>query len=108
MRRLTAVGLSDWLHVLRPSPARLERAFEDARAIEVDEIRVALVDERTFLVGCVHLLDVESGHFRPPDSVVGSVAIHSQRDRNVNRDTHEGGASTHLSSRSNSPREARS
>ena len=37
-------------------------------------ISVALIDERTFLVGCVHFLDVESGHFRPPGSVVGSVA----------------------------------
>src|SRR6266852_9896546 len=83
--RLGAVGLSDWLHVLRPSPARLERAFEDGCAIEIDEISVALIDELTFLVGCVHLLDVESGHFRPPGSVVGSVAIHSQRYRNVNR-----------------------
>src|SRR5712691_11445209 len=108
MRRLTAVGLRDWLHVLRPSPARLKRAFEDGCAIEIDEISVALIDERTFLVGCVHFLDVEPGHFRPPGSVVGSVAIHSQRYRNVNRDTHEGSASTHLSSRSNSPREARS
>src|SRR6266568_120625 len=79
MRRLTAVSLGDWLHVLRPSPARLERAFEDGCAIEIDEISVTLIDERTFLVGGVHLLDVESGHFRPPGSVMGSVAIHSQR-----------------------------
>src|SRR6266702_4655033 len=85
MRRLTAVGLSDWLHVLRPSPARLERALEDGCAIEIDEISVTLIDELTFLVGGVHLLDVESGHFLLPGSVVGSVAIHSQRDRNVNR-----------------------
>src|SRR6266705_2287924 len=97
MRRLTAVGLSDWLHVLRPSPARLERAFEDGCAIEIDEISVALVDERTFLVGCVHLLDVESGHFfSPPIHVVGSVPIHSQHYENVNRDTVK--AATHPSS----------
>src|SRR6266516_5414946 len=86
MRRLTAVSLSDWLHVLRPSPARRKRAFEDGCAVEMDEISVTLIDERTFLVGCVHFLDVESGHFRPPGSVVvGSVAIHSPRYRNGNR-----------------------
>src|SRR6266536_5901621 len=65
MRRLTAVSLSDWLHVLRPSPARLERAFEDACAIEIDEISVAFIDELTRLVGSVRLLDIEPGHFPP-------------------------------------------
>ena len=64
MRRLAAVGLSDRLHVIRPSPARLERAHKDARASKIDDIRVALVDELTRLIWGIHLLDVEPGHFR--------------------------------------------
>src|SRR6266508_3331523 len=64
MRRLATVGLSDWLHMLRPFPARLERAHKDGCATEVDHIRVALVDELTRLVGGIHLLDVKPSHFR--------------------------------------------
>src|SRR5438093_8323348 len=95
MRRLTTVGLSDWLHVLRPSPARLERAFEDARAIEIDEISVALIDELTRLVGSVHLLDIEPGHF-PPSRFSSGIGGYSRTTRSERQPWHTpSGESSH-------------
>src|SRR5215207_1032712 len=66
VRRLAAVGAGDRLDVVRPSPARLERAVEDRVAVDGDDGRLAVLGERPCLVRRLDALDLQRPHHRPP------------------------------------------
>src|SRR5437764_7036441 len=61
--RLALLRPGDRLDVLGPAPPRLERAVENRVAADVDHPGLALVGERTRLVGRAHALDLYSRHF---------------------------------------------
>src|SRR5436309_573685 len=59
---LAAVSVRDRLHVLRPAPARLERAVQRRMAAYVHDRDLSLVEERPGLVGGRDALHLERCH----------------------------------------------
>jgi hypothetical protein len=62
VRRLTALGFSDRLHVLGPAPARLERSTPDRARRQLDHIDSALVDNQARLIRLAGVPYLKLGH----------------------------------------------
>jgi hypothetical protein len=69
MRRLTSLGSSNGLQVLRPTPTRLKGSIQDGMSRDAYHCSPTLVSEWPGLVGFLDVLDLKVSHDSPPRNV---------------------------------------